>query len=136
MNENILNLYWNRRSDEFLIQRYKKLYAVGKFIRLPAAAMLENGLQLILHYLRETSFSREDEAPELNTFSKKEEKNFYKEHHHVFVMLSSNTDIAIGPMQKMGAGFVAPKDDIVRISISCTNEEFVIALRSAFERAD
>jgi hypothetical protein len=125
-----LELYRNRETNEYLIQRYSGMIGVGHFVKVSNSEMSGDGLRIVLSNLA-LQVEKPDEPSELQSLQGKEERAFYKNHPHVFVSLS-NDELAVGPLIAKGSGFVAPKDFVVRLPASCTNEEFVAALHNAY----
>jgi hypothetical protein len=121
---NYVTLYRNRKSGGCLIQRYAGIYAVGKFVNVSAAEMKAHGLEIILNHLNDEP----SDKPELNIFSKEEEKTFRRDHRGISVNFSGQGIITVGPLRRQGSGYVVRKEDVIQLARPCTNEKFLAAL--------
>jgi hypothetical protein len=127
-----LELYQEKGSGDYLIQRYAGSYGVGRFIRVSREEMEERGLEIVLMHLRVQPLSEPSEKPELSAFTKEESRAFYRRTRHVFVCLASDGTISTGPLHRKGSGFVAPREEVVRLAEHRTNREFLEALRNVY----
>lgn len=131
MNNVSLHLYRNRKTGDVLIQRYANIHAVGKFITVSPPEMQERGLEIALRYLNEDLPAETADKPELETFSKEEERDFLRRHRHVDISFGVGETIRIGPLRRRGSGFVVPQDEVIELSLPSKNEVFLDALNRA-----
>jgi hypothetical protein len=124
---NNATLYRNRKSGDRLVQRYSGIYAAGRFVKVSAAEMKAHGLEIILNHLNDEP----SDEPELNTFSKEEDKTFRRDHRGVSVDFSGQDIITAGPLRRKGSGYVVRKEDVIQLARPCTDEEFIAALDQA-----
>jgi hypothetical protein len=66
------------------------------------------------------------------TYSKEEERAFRRLHRGVSIHSPEREIIRIGILRRQGSGYVVRKEDVVQLSLPCTNEEFLTALNRAF----
>jgi hypothetical protein len=127
-----LSLYRERKTRNYLILRYAKTYAVGKFVPISTLEMRDKGLDIVLKYLKDEPPPRTGEKPELNTFSKEEERAFYRNHQHVTIAFGKPEILELHPMYRQGSGFVSHREEVIQVPLPCTNEQFLDALDRAY----
>jgi hypothetical protein len=132
MSDMSLTLYRNRKTGDCLIERFVGTYAVGKFMRVSTAEMQEQGLGIISKCLWGEPPSQSEEKPEMATYSKEEERAFRRLHQSVAIFSAERETIGIGVLRRQGSGYVVRKEDVIRLSLPSTNEQFLTALNQAF----
>ena len=128
---NSVTLYQNRKTKDCLLERYVKSSAVGKLLKISAAEMGANGLEIISECLWGKPPPKSDEKPESATYSKDEERVFRRLHQSVAIFPTGKESINVGVLRRQGSGYVVRKEDVVQISLPCTNQEFLTALNRA-----
>jgi DNA-binding GntR family transcriptional regulator len=128
-----LTLYRHRKTGDFLIQRFFKTRAAGKFVTASAAEMQERGLDIVLKLLNDKSPAEPGATSELNNFTKEEERVFYRQHRHVCCWFEKEGVLALGPERRQGSGYVVRKDEVVELSSPFTNENFLEALNRIYD---
>ena len=133
MSDISLFLYRNRKTKNCFIERCVGTSVVGKFVNVSAEEMRERGLEIISNCLNGEPPPNSEEKPERASYSKEEERQFYRLHKGVSIDSPKSGVVRIGPMRRKGSGHVVPKDEMIQLLLPCTNDAFLAALDQALE---
>lgn len=126
-----LTLHQNRKTGDFLAERYVGIRAVGKLVHISAEEMQSRGLELVLNLLEEEASSKPAEKSERSCFSKEEDRAFNSLHQGISILLSEDRSFRIGRLRRQGSGYVVLKEDVLQLTPPYTNEEFHTTLHRA-----
>ena len=134
MNDIALQIFRHKKLGDYVIQRYLGSNGVGGFIKFSSTAMQEWAAELVLTHFK-IAIPSNTERPGLANLAGDEEKEFYRKHSAVMVRFVDSKTLKLAPLQRKGSGFVAPKDEVIELSLPSTKEEFLSALDRAFQAA-
>lgn len=127
---NAPTLYRNRKTGDCSIEIFVGTYAVGNFIKISATEMQVQGLEIISKCLNGKIVPHGEKA-EITIYSKEQERTFRRLHEAVSIHSLKKEEIRIGKLRRRGSGYVFHKEDVVSLSIPCSNEEFLSVLNRA-----
>ena len=129
-----LTLYRNKKTKDYLIERYVGTRAVGGLAKVTSAEMQNKGMAITMLAFKEAPATQEGCLPGRSGFSKEEDRTFNSLHRSASISLSEKAAICLGPFRRRGSGYVVHKDEVVQLSASCTNEEFLAVLKDIFDQ--